>query len=302
MLIVKGKKKIKMNEKTMSTLKSRLSGEDYRKLIEICNSKLHQFVAEYIELCNPDEVFVGTDSADDIRYIREDAIKAGEEKELAINGHTVHFDGYHDQARDKKHTKFLVPKGVDLGSNINTIDKEEGIDEIRGILKDIMRGHKLYVRFFCLGPSNSEFSIPAVQLTDSSYVAHSEDLLYRPGYDEFKRLGKSARFFKFVHSEGELDERLVSKNVDKRRIYIDTEDEIVYSVNTQYGGNTIGLKKLAMRLGINRASKEGWLTEHMLILGVHGPDDRVTYFTGAFPSLCGKTSTSMMGGGEYSWR
>ena len=295
-LIVKGKKKIKMNEKTMSTLKSRLSEEDYRKLIEIRNSKLHQFVAEYIELCNPDEVFVGTDSADDIRYIREDAIKAGEEKELAINGHTVHFDGYHDQARDKKHTKFLVPKGVDLGSNINTIDKEEGIDEIRGILKDIMRGHKLYVRFFCLGPSNSEFSIPAVQLTDSSYVAHSEDLLYRPGYDEFKRLGKSARFFKFVHSEGELDERLVSKNVDKRRIYIDTEDEIVYSVNTQYGGNTIGLKKLAMRLGINRASKEGWLTEHMLILGVHGPDDRVTYFTGAFPSLCGKTSTSMMGG------
>ena len=285
-----------MNEKTTNTLKSRLSEEDYQKLIEIRNSKLHQFVAEYIELCNPDEVFVGTDSKEDIRYIREDAIRSGEEKELTIDGHSIHFDGYHDQARDKKYTRLMVPKGVDLGSTINTIDKEEGIGEIRGILKDIMKGHKLYVRFFCLGPINSEFSIPAVQLTDSSYVAHSEDLLYRQGYDEFKRLGESAHFFKFVHSEGELDERLASKNVDTRRIYIDTEDEIVYSTNTQYGGNTIGLKKLAMRLGISRASKEGWLTEHMLVLGVHGPNDRVTYFTGAFPSLCGKTSTAMMEG------
>ncbi|HID92474.1 MAG TPA: phosphoenolpyruvate carboxykinase (GTP), partial [bacterium (Candidatus Stahlbacteria)] len=70
----------------------------------------------------------------------------------------------------------------------------------------------------------------------------------------------------------------------------------VYSVNTQYGGNTIGLKKLAMRLAINRASKEGWLTEHMFIMGVYGPQGRVTYFTGAFPSLCGKTSTAMLEG------
>ena len=127
-------------------------------------------------------------------------------------------------------------------------------------------------------------------------MAHSEDLLYRQGYDEFVRLGNAARFFKFVHSAGELDERKTSKNIDKRRIYIDLEDETVYGVNTQYGGNTIGLKKLAMRPAIHRASKEGWLTEHMFIMGVHGPNDRVTYFTGAFPSLCGKTSTSMIKG------
>jgi len=74
----------------------------------------------------------------------------------------------------------------------------------------------------------------------------------------------------------------------------DLQDNTVYSSNTQYGGNTIGLKKLSMRLAINRGSKEGWLTEHMLIMGVHGPNNRVTYFTGAFPSLCGKTSTAML--------
>ncbi|HID25872.1 MAG TPA: phosphoenolpyruvate carboxykinase (GTP), partial [Thermoplasmata archaeon] len=94
----------------------------------------------------------------------------------------------------------------------------------------------------------------------------------------------------------ELDEQKTSKNIDKRRIYIDLEENTIYSANTQYGGNSIGLKKLAMRLAINRASREGWLTEHMLIMGIHGPNKRITYFTGAFPSMCGKTSTAMLDG------
>ncbi|MCP8310142.1 MAG: phosphoenolpyruvate carboxykinase (GTP) [Candidatus Methylarchaceae archaeon HK01M] len=285
----------KIDKETMSFLKTRLGEKDYQKLIRIDNPKLHRFISKYIELCNPDEVFICTDSPEDIQYIRQAAIKNGEEKELAIAGHTIHFDGYYDQARDKKNTKFLLPMGVDLGSHINRIDREEGLKEIHTILKNIMQGHEMYVGFFCLGPINSEFSTLAVQLTDSSYVAHNENLLYRPGYEEFRRLGDSDQFFKFVHSQGEL-EGGVSKNIDKRRIYIDIQEEIVYSVNTQYGGNTIGLKKLAMRLAINRASKEGWLTEHMFIIGVHGPKDRVTYLTGAFPSLCGKTSTAMIEG------
>ncbi len=283
-----------MPENIIKLHENRLDKKNYHKLMAIDNPHLHQFVAEYIELCNPDKVFISTDSEEDIRYIKETAIRNGEEMKLAIEGHSVHFDGYYDQARDKGHTKFLVPKGVDLGPNLNTIDKHEGLQEIHEIMKDIMKGHELYIRFFCLGPTNSEFSIPCVELTDSAYVAHSEDLLYRNGYEEFKRQGRSAQFFKFVHSAGELDERKVSRNIDKRRIYIDFEDAVVYSVNTQYGGNTIGLKKLAMRLAIHRAAKEGWLTEHMLLMGVHGPDKRTTYFTGAFPSLCGKTSTAMI--------
>ncbi|MGF3554071.1 MAG: phosphoenolpyruvate carboxykinase (GTP) [Thermoplasmatota archaeon] len=168
------------------------------------------------------------------------------------------------------------------------------------MLNNIMKGHELFIKFYCLGPLNSPFSIPCLQLTDSAYVAHSEDLLYRQGYSEFIRQGKNLRFFKFVHSQGELEEAglglLVSKNIEKRRVYIDLEDEVIYSTNTQYGGNTIGLKKLAMRLSINRASKEGWLTEHMLIMGIHGKNNRVSYITGAFPSMCGKTSTAMING------
>jgi phosphoenolpyruvate carboxykinase (GTP) len=124
-------------------------------------------------------------------------------------------------------------------------------------------------------------------------VAHSEDILIRKGYEMFKKLKKADSYFKFVHSAGEL-EGGVSKNIDKRRVYIDLEDNIVFSANTQYAGNTVGLKKLAMRLAIKKASFEGWLTEHMFVMGIHGPKGRVSYFAGSFPSACGKTSTAML--------
>ena len=279
----------------MELLEKRLEKDQLEKLLAIKNPTLHQFVAKFIEHLNPSKVFVGTDSEEDIDYVRESAIRLGEERKLKIKGHTVHFDGYYDQARDKKNTKFLLPKGVDLGKNINYVDRDEGLKEIYDIMKNIMEGHELFVRFYCLGPLYSEFSIPCVQLTDSPYVAHSEDLLYRHGYEYFRSLPENVEFFKFVHSEGELENH-VSKNIDKRRVYIDLEENTVYSANTQYGGNTIGLKKLAMRLAINKASKEGWLTEHMFVMGVNGPGGRVSYFTGAFPSMCGKTSTSMVEG------
>ncbi|HDO19188.1 MAG TPA: phosphoenolpyruvate carboxykinase (GTP) [Thermoplasmatales archaeon] len=285
-----------MKENYLDVLEQRLSEDNHRKLMAINNPFLHRFIAKYIELCNPDTVFVSDGSKEDQQYIREAAIRNGEEMALAIEGHTVHFDGYYDQARDREHTMILVPKGTFLGENIRTMEREQALREIHEIMKDIMKGHEMYVCFYTLGPANSPFTIPCVQITDSSYVAHSENILYRQGYEEFIRRGSTENFFKFVHSEGELDERKTSKNIEKRRIYIDIEGDTVYSANTQYGGNTIGLKKLAMRLAINHAAKEGWLTEHMLIMGIHGPNNRVTYFTGAFPSMCGKTSTAMLEG------
>jgi phosphoenolpyruvate carboxykinase (GTP) len=284
-----------MPNNPLEFLKTRLDSNHFQRLEAVQNPTLHAFVADYVELCNPGKILIITDSEEDIRFIREQSIKNGEEMKLAIAGHTVHFDAYDDQARDKEHTQILVPKGTDLGTHINTADREEGIREVRGILKDIMKGRDMVVRFFCLGPVRSRFSVLSCQITDSAYVAHSLDLLYRQGYEEFKRQGPGARFFKTVHSQGEL-EGGVSKNLHQRRVYMDTEDDMVYSANTQYGGNTLGLKKLSMRLAIHRASKEGWLCEHMFVMGIHGPDNRKTYFTGAFPSLCGKTSTSMMTG------
>jgi phosphoenolpyruvate carboxykinase (GTP) len=285
-----------MSDEAVETLKNKLEEDEYQKITRINNPRLYKFLAKYIELCNPKKVFVCTDSAEDLKYIRETSIRNGEEIEVAPEGHTIHFDAYGDQGRDKAHTNILVTDGIDLGESISTRNRDQGYTEVHEILTGIMKGRELFVRFFCLGPTNSEFSMPCVQITDSAYVAHSEDLLYRQGYEEFIRQGSSARFFKFVHSQGEVDERNVSKNLDKRRIYIDITEDTVYSTNTQYGGNTIGLKKLAMRLAIRRASEEGWLTEHMLVMGIHGPNNRVTYFSGAYPSMCGKTSTAMLEG------
>ncbi|MHC4571268.1 MAG: phosphoenolpyruvate carboxykinase (GTP) [Planctomycetota bacterium] len=281
--------------KIKELLKENLTKENYNRLIALDNPKMHKFVADAIELCRPASVFVCTDSPEDIDYIRELAIKNGEEKPLNIAGHTSHFDGYSDQARDKAQTKYLLSPGSELGESLNSIEKSVGVKEVRDFLKDLMLGREMLVCFWCLGPTDSDFSIPCVQITDSPYVAHSESLLYRPGYEQFKKIGSSPDFFRFIHSEGEL-ENAVSKNVDKRRVYIDLEENLVYSVNTQYGGNTIGLKKLALRLAIQKASRQGWLAEHMFVMGAHGPDGRVTYFTGAFPSACGKTSTSMLPG------
>lgn len=280
---------------SIEIIKEKCSTQNFNKISRIKNKHLHDFIAKFIGILDPESVFICDDSKEDIEYIKKMAIEKGEEIPLGIPKHTMHFDGVDDQARDKKRTKFLVPKNIELGSGLNTIDKDEGLADINNIMSGIMAGKELLVLFFTLGPQDSPFSIPAVQLTDSKYVAHSEFILYRPGFKEFERRGDYGKFFKFIHSGGEL-ENAVSKNVDKRRIYIDTAEDTVYSANTQYGGNTLGLKKLAMRLGINRASQEDWLTEHMFISGIKGPGGRTTYFAGAFPSMCGKTSTAMLKG------
>jgi len=285
-----------MASNDLKFLEEKIEKQGFEALKKIDNPALHQFLAKYLQLCNPDKIFVCADTPEDFEYIRNTAIKNGEERKLAITGHTIHFDNAGDQGRDKKNTGILLPPGKKMDQAIETKDRDSALVDIHNILKDIMKGKEVFVCFFCLGPTNSEFAIPAIQLTDSSYVAHSETILYRPGYQEFIKQGPKARFFKFVHSQGELDERKTCKNLDKRRIFIDLEEDIVYSTNTQYGGNTIGLKKLAMRLAIHRGSNEGWLTEHMLVMGINGPNKRKTYFLGAFPSLCGKTSTAMLEG------
>ena len=280
----------------MDILKNKLDPKNLEKLVTIPNAKMHAFVAEAIELTNPDSVIVFTDSAEDLATIREKAKNGGGEKSLATDGHTSHFDGAKDQARDKANTKYLLPEGMELGASLNSTDKASGLAEVQGFLKDSYVGKEMLVCFFCLGPTNSDFSISCVQITDSYYVAHSECLLYRAGYEQFKRVDKNTEFFKFLHTQGKLNESGCSADVDKRRVYMDLVENTVYSTHTQYAGNTVGLKKLALRLAIQKSSKEGWLAEHMFIMGVNGPNGRKTYFTGAFPSACGKTSTAMLPG------
>ncbi len=265
------------------------------KLAALNNTRVSAIVDEYVRLCKPKSVVVVDDSPEDAQLLRDKALETGEEHVLPMRGHTYHFDGPQDQARDKAHTKLLISKPIDFGFETATLDRKTGVDEIMGLLDGIMAGKDMYVRFCCLGPTHSPFSILALQITDSAYVAHSEDLLYRRGYEAFKTAKNPDDFFVFIHSAGELEQN-VTKNVDQRRIYVDLEENRVFSINNQYAGNSIGLKKLAFRLAIARAHREGWLAEHMFLMGVHGKDGRVTYFSGAYPSACGKTSTAMIPG------
>ena len=288
-----------MSEKSIETLKNKLSEQDFQKLAAINNDEVNDFVAYAIELCEPDSVFVGTDSPEDVAYVRQLAIDNKEEHKLNIEGHTCHWDGYFDQARRKDVTKYLVPSDTTLDKKLNQMDRNEGIKEMEELQRGAYKGRQMLVRFFCLGTTNSSFAIPCLQITDSAYVCHSEDLLYRRGYEEFKRQAAAKQdfeFFKFRHATGEVDERGCSKNHDLNRVYMDYTRNTVMSVNTQYAGNTVGLKKLALRLAIRKADREGWLAEHMFIMRSNGPDGRKTYLAGAFPSACGKTSTAMIPG------
>jgi len=280
-----------------------LDKNSLEKLEALNNEHVLKIINEFVTLCKPSKVTVITDSKEDIEYCRQKAINIGEEANLETEGHTIHYDGFinmsnHDQARDKANTKVLIPKGEYRPPAINTIDRDEGLKEILEIMDGCMESNECVVRFFCLGPKSSKFSILALQLTDSFYVAHSEDILYRAGYEEFKKLNGSDNFFYFIHSAGELTGNPpVTKNINKRRVYVDLQEGRVLTVNNQYAGNSIGLKKLALRLAIHRANNEDWLAEHYFILGIHPKGkNRVSYAVGAYPSACGKTSTAMLPG------
>jgi phosphoenolpyruvate carboxykinase (GTP) len=271
--------------------------ENLEKLRAIKNPHVEEQVAKFLSLCKPEKATVITDDQKDIDYVRRLAMEIGEEYPLAMDGHTIHWDGYKDQARDKGNTKVLTTPEMQMSKGINTISRDEGLEEVLGYMDGSMKGKECIIRFFSLGPTDSRFTLCALQLTDSLYVAHSEDILYRKGYEQFKKLKGGSEFFTFIHSAGELDERNTTVNTDKRRIYIDLLDNKVYTVNNQYAGNSLGLKKLALRLAVYKANNEDWLSEHMLIMGIK-PDgkNRTTYFTGAYPSACGKTSTAMIPG------
>lgn len=274
-------------------LRSFMREEMLDRLLRIKDPELHKWVADIVRVAEPSSVYVIVGDEGDLEYVRRAALINKEELPTKNPKHTVHFDGYKDLARDRGNTRILLTGGEKIPL-INTYERVAGLNEIKEFLKGIMKGKEMFISFFCFGPRNSSFTLHAVQVTDSAYVAHSENILYRICYEDFIRYGAGLRYLRFLHSAGERDENGWSKNVDKRRIFIDLEDDTVYSTNTQYAGNTVGLKKLALRLCVNRGLMEGWLCEHMFITGIKGPGDRVTYFTGAFPAGCGKTSTALM--------
>ncbi len=138
-------------------LRSKCGDKGYEKLAELNNPKVTGFIAKCLKHCNPDSAFVRSNPEEDEEYIRERSVEIGEEKPLKEEGHTVHFDGPQDQARDKENTKFLLPPNKEIGSKFNSIDKEEGLKEIHEYLRDIMEGKEATFASFVLGQKIPNF-------------------------------------------------------------------------------------------------------------------------------------------------
>ena len=255
------------------------------------NSILRTWVEEMAALCLPDKI-VWIDGSDKQRdELREEACLTGEMIKLDQEKHPGSY--YHrtdpgDVARVEDKTFICCRNQADAGATNNWKHPEEAYTEAANFFRGSMTGRTMYVVPFSMGPVGSPFSKIGVELTDSIYVVLNMMIMCRVGRDVLDTLGQSDNFTRCLHSKATLDP-------EKRRILHFPEDNTIWSVNSGYGGNVLlGKKCLALRIASYLARKEGWLAEHMLILGVEEPNGHIEYVAAAFPSACGKTNLAML--------
>ncbi len=287
--------KIKSIKEAKELIASKVDKVNQAKLAKIKNEDALIKIANSISMCNPDKVFIDTGSAEDIKFIRKYALERGEEKKLAIDGHTIHFDLPEDQGRMVSQTLYIVNPDEKISSLAKKEVREASLKHIETYMKGIMKGKVMFIGFFSRGPVGAEASTPAIEISSSAYVFHSAELLYRNCYKDFdKEAKRRGFFFTNVHSEGTN----TSADIPNARIYMDRSWLTTYSMLCTYAGNTLLMKKGNHRFAVDVAvymKKGKELSEHMFITGMTGPKGRKTYFAGAAPSGCGKTTTAMVG-------
>ena len=278
-----------------NVLKENLDEINLNKLSPITNSDALIKIANSIVHCKPDSVFVNTGSEEDVEWIRQYSLEKGEERLLAKEGHTIHFDLPQDQARLVNQTFYIINEGENMSSLAKAILRDEGTDYVRTYMDGIMKGLTMMIGFYSRGPVGAETSVPAIEISSSTYVHHSAELLYRNCYDQFdSEAERMGIFFTNVHSEG----RNRPEDVPNARIFMDRSWLTTFSCYCTYAGNTLLMKKGNHRFCVDYATyhKKGeHLSEHMFITGLTGPGGRKTYMAGAAPSGCGKTTTAMVG-------
>lgn len=272
-----------------------LDATNREKLSKIQNEEALLKIANAISMCKPQNVFIDTGSEEDVQWIREHALQKGEEKKLAKDKHTIHFDLPEDQARLVNQTYYIVNEGEGLSSLSLSISRPDAMEYVKKYMTGIMSGMTLIIGFFSRGPVGAEAAIPAIELSSSAYVLHSAEILYRNCFADFDAEVKRAGiFYTNVHSEGPNR----PENVPDARIFMDRSWFTTFSTFCTYAGNTLLLKKGNHRFSVDYATyfKLGeQLSEHMFITGMTGPNGRKTFFAGAAPSGCGKTTTAMVG-------
>lgn len=286
---------VKTLEKAGEIFETKMDSVNLSRIQQIENPEVLLKIANAIAMCDPDSVFVNTGSESDRRFIRELSIKKGEEAVLAMENHTIHFDLKEEQGRIIDRTYYIANKGENISSLANRMDRENALEQIRQIMTGIMRGKIMMVGFYIRGPAGAPVSNPALEITSSAYVTHSADILYRNIFNMFNReVNRLSHFFTNIHSEG-MNRVEDLKNA---RVFMDRSHWTTYSMNCTYAGNTLLLKKGNHRFSVDKAVYENQgneLAEHMFITGIKGSGGRTTWFAGAAPSGCGKTTTAMVG-------
>ena len=255
------------------------------------NKKVLQFVDESVALAKPDKVVWIDGSEAQLEALRKEAIASGEMIKLndeKLPGCLYHRTKPNDVARVEGRTFICSRRKEDAGPTNNWMDPEEMYKKLKAIAKDSMIGRTMYVIPFSMGAVNSPFAKIGIETTDSIYVVLNMAIMTRIGQKVLDRLGDSEDVVRGFHAKCNVDE-------NERYIVQFPEDNAIWSVNSAYGGNVLlGKKCFALRIASYQGKNEGWMAEHMLILGVEKPNGETKYVTAAFPSACGKTNLAML--------
>ena len=256
------------------------------------NQNVLKWFEEMKALCKPDKVVWIDGSEAQLNELREEAIRTGEMIKLneeKLPGCLYHRTKPNDVARVEDRTFICSRRKEDAGPTNNWMDPKEMYAMLTPMYDGVMKGRTMYVIPYSMGPIGSPLAKVGVELTDSIYVVLNMAIMVRMGADAFKNLPDgSDDFVRGLHSKADVDP-------EKRYIVQFPEDNTIWSINSAYGGNVLlGKKCFALRIASYQGKNEGWMAEHMLILGVKKPDGEIKYITAAFPSACGKTNLAML--------
>ncbi len=255
------------------------------------HKKLQEWVDEMARMCGPDKVVWIDGSEDEKNRLTDEAAKSGEVVVLdqkKYPGSIYHRSAVNDVARTEELTFICTTHRDDVGPTNNWMSPEDGYRKCAEIFKGSMKGRTMYVIPFSMGRVGIPSSRIGVQLTDSIYVVLNMRIMAHVGTPVLTQLGTEGAFTQCLHGKAELD-------IKKRLILHFPEDNTVWSVGSGYGGNALlGKKCLALRIASYLGKEEGWMAEHMLIMGIEDPKGRIEYIAAAFPSACGKTNLAML--------